>query len=261
MYYGLINSMNKSAGYTARTTAFASATGITDVTILGALNTFDLALISNSLDSKISLLYPFVGGDSSKHSYNFMNPSLFQITWNGGVTHNANGITGNGVNGYGATGFVPSANLSLNSVHISTYIRTNVNENKCDFGSASAGNNNGLGIYSRYSNLLITSTNDGDTLNSAIADSRGLTVGNRSGATARKQFKNGVQVATSSTASSALNAYGLYILCQNASGSVDFAYSSKNISFASVGSSLSDAEQATFYTLVQNLQTTLSRQI
>lgn len=261
MYYNLINSMNRGVGYTARTTAFATATGITDATILGALNTFDLGLISNSLDSKIGLLYPFVGGDSSKHSYNFMNTSLFQITWNGGVTHNANGIVGNGVNGYGVTGYVPSANLSLNSVHISTYIRTNVNESKCDFGSASAGNNNGLAIYSRFSDTLITSTNDNDTLNSSIVDSRGLTVANRSSSTSRKQFKNGIQVATQSYSSSVLNDFGLYLLCSNLNGSPSFAYSSKNISFASIGSSFSDAEQSTFYTLVQNLQTTLIRQV
>lgn len=257
----IINSFLFGQAYTARTTAFASATGVTDNTILTALNTFDLGLISNNLDSKISLLYPFVGGDSLKHSYNFMNPSFFQITWNGGVTHNANGIAGNGVNGYGITGFVPSANLLLNSVHISTYIRTNVNENKCDFGSASAGNNNGLAIYSRYSNLLISSTNDGDTLSSSNSDSRGLTVANRSSSTARKQFKNGIQVSTQSYASGALNSFGLYLLCQNGGGGPDFAYSSKNISFASVGASFSDAEQSTFYTLVQNLQTALTRQI
>ena len=75
MYYGLINSMNRAvvSSYTARTTAFATATGITDATILGALNTFDLGLISNSLDTKMKAVYPFLGGTASTHKYNFMN--------------------------------------------------------------------------------------------------------------------------------------------------------------------------------------------
>ena len=38
-------------GLTVRTAAFIAATGISDATIISALNTFDLSLIANGLDS------------------------------------------------------------------------------------------------------------------------------------------------------------------------------------------------------------------
>lgn len=53
------------------------------------------------------VFYPFVGGSASAHSFNLAN-SLYTITWGGTVTHNANGITGDGATGYGDTGLAQS---------------------------------------------------------------------------------------------------------------------------------------------------------
>ena len=75
-------------GYTARTTAFLAATGITDTTIANALNAMDLALIAAGLDTKMYALYPIVGGTATTHKYNFMNPAdtdaAFRLTFSGG---------------------------------------------------------------------------------------------------------------------------------------------------------------------------------
>ena len=77
--------------YTARTSAFAAATGITDTTILNALNTFDTGLISNGLDTKMKALYPFVGGTANTHKFNFMDArdtdAAFRLQFNGGYIH------------------------------------------------------------------------------------------------------------------------------------------------------------------------------
>jgi len=120
------------AVYTARTTAFATATGITDATILGALNTFDLGLISNSLDTKMKAVYPFVGGTSTTHKYNFMNAldtnGAFRLSFNGGWTHSSNGVTGNGTNAYANTFLNPSTQLNTVSSHFSYYDRTTAND-------------------------------------------------------------------------------------------------------------------------------------
>jgi hypothetical protein len=248
-------------GYTTRTQAFATATGIADTTILNALNTFDLGLISNGLDTKMKALYPFVGGTANTHKYNFIDTTKYQITWMGGITHDSNGIIGNGTNGYGKTGFIPSVDTSLNSVHISAYVRTNVNEQKCEIGSAAPGNNQGLALYTRFSNLFISSTNDDDTLSTSISDSKGFSMGVRTSSSIRKQYKNGSLINTQTYGSSGPNIYETYIFASNIAGAPSFAYSSKNMSFSSIGSSLTDAESTTFYNLVQAFQTSLSRQV
>ena len=84
--------------------SFITATGITSQTIIDAISELVFNLKSNNLWGKIYAIYPFVGGSASSHSYNLKNTAQFQITWGGGVTHNANGITGNGTTGFGLTG-------------------------------------------------------------------------------------------------------------------------------------------------------------
>ena len=58
---------------TVRTSAFLTASAISDATIRGGLNTFDIGLIANSLDTKMKAVYPFVGGTASTHRWNFMD--------------------------------------------------------------------------------------------------------------------------------------------------------------------------------------------
>jgi hypothetical protein len=100
--HGIIRNNTASSSYTARTTAFIAATGITDTTIINALNTMDLSLISNGLDTKMKALYPFVGGTASTHKYNFMDArdlnAAFRLTFNGGWTHSSTGALPNGTN-------------------------------------------------------------------------------------------------------------------------------------------------------------------
>ena len=84
------NFFGSKSSYTARTLAFLAATGITDTTISNALNTMDIALIANGLDTKMKALYPFVGGTASTHKFNFMNAAdtdaAFRLTFAGGGT-------------------------------------------------------------------------------------------------------------------------------------------------------------------------------
>jgi hypothetical protein len=122
---------------TARTTAFLTATGITDPQIINALNTMDLSLISAGLlpagtgAGKIKALYPIVGGTAATHKFNFVNPldtnAAFRLVFFGGWTHSANGALPNGTNAYADTFINPSLFLSQNDTHISYYTRTNIN--------------------------------------------------------------------------------------------------------------------------------------
>ena len=110
--------------------AFIIATGITglDATAITQL-VIDLKLYN--VWDKLQAAYPFVGGTANSNKYNLVNPvdsdAAFRLTFYGGVTHNSNGVTFDGINGYANTYFNCSASFvnGTQSAHISVYNRTN----------------------------------------------------------------------------------------------------------------------------------------
>ena len=87
--------------------AFITAAGITDPTQQSAINTLVVGLKADNLWTSMQAIYPFVGGTASSHKYNLKDPrdldAAKRLVFNGGWTHNADGITGNGVNTYAET--------------------------------------------------------------------------------------------------------------------------------------------------------------
>lgn len=256
------------AVYTARTTAFASATAITDTTILNALNTFDLGLISNGLDTKMKALYPFVGGTATTHKYNFMDARdldiAFRLQFNGGITHSSTGVLFGGVNGYADTKLIPSSNLTFGSTHLSIYSRTNSPKDAWNGASNSflpifalnlRSSDNGCFFdgydYTTHRIVVINTT-----------DSRGLFIGNVSSTTSQKIYINGAVTVSNTTAQTQniLPSYSMFLAGRNDSGNTS-AYDNKEIALATIGNGLTDGEATTFYNLVQAMQTSLSRQV
>jgi hypothetical protein len=257
----IINPYRFGLGYTARTTAFATATGITDATILGALNTFDLGLISNGLDTKMKAVYPFVGGTSSTHKYNFINSadsnSAYRLLFSGGMTHSSNGVLLGGTNGYAETYIQPSTALSLNNTHVSVYSRTNNSSAVFDVCASNASNyspdmaiNYGGTTYFQVNQAFSYSTyTDGS--------SSGMRIINRTSSTTEKLFKNNSLVATITKSSSGLSSGNIH-LGRFHDGTI---WSNRQYAFMSVGDGLTDAEALAFYNLVQDMQTTLARNV
>lgn len=101
--------------------AFLIATGITDPTIVDAINTLVSDLQYFGLWGKMKALYPFVGLTAETNSYNLINPAEFQLAWSGGWTYRGSGATPNGTTGYANTGLVPSDVLNLTSTHLSIF--------------------------------------------------------------------------------------------------------------------------------------------
>ena len=247
--------------YTARTTAFATATGIVDTTILNALNTFDLGLISNSLDTKMKALYPFVGGTAATHKFNFMNSvdsnSAYRLSFNGGWTHSANGILGNATNTFADTFFIPSVQLTLTSGHYSIYSRTNSGGTTIDLGVLDGACHQ---IITRLSDEQIysyASSNVGLSL--ANTDSKGFYVTNRNSSTNTTGFRNGTKVVDGAM-TAGLPPTSVFIGARNQGGS-GVIPAGRQYSFSSIGDGLTDGEATTFYNLVQAMQTSLSRQV
>jgi hypothetical protein len=262
MYYGLINSMSKGGvSYTARTTAFATATGITDVTILGALNTFDLGLISNSLDTKMKAVYPFVDSTSTTQKYNFMDARdldvAFRLQFNGGITFSNNGVQFGGVNGWANTFIQPSSVLLLNSTHVSIYSRSNTSKQQFDVCTYNVSNYSPE-IAINFGGTTYIQVNQNSSY-STIADSNssGFRLISRVNSTTEKLYKNNSLVLTSARTSTYLSPGTI-----NIGRYYDNSYfSDRQYCFMSVGDGLTDGEATTFYNLVQAMQTTLNRQV
>jgi hypothetical protein len=254
------------SSYTARTTAFATATGITDVTILGALNTFDLGLISNGLDTKMKALYPFVGGTSNTHKFNFMNPAdtnaAFRLQFNGGLTFNSTGVLGGGVNGYANTYFTGSNWNSINDSSFGFYTRTTQGAlAQCDIGAFSITySNNFLATYYSDSNFYsaLNSPNNTGNLAYANTESKGFYIANRTSSSVLNGWKNGVKIGTNTVSPVNLLNVPLYLFAYSNQGSPQL-HSTKECQFAFIGDGLTDTQATNLSTLVHNMQTTLGR--
>jgi len=262
MYYGLISSMKKTvaSAYTARTTAFIAATGITDTTIINALNTMDLSLISAGLDTKMKALYPFVGGSASTHKYNFMDArdldAAFRLTFNGGITHSANGMLFNGINGWAETYLQPSTQLQLDSTHASIYSRTNNALTIVDFCSSNSGGFTPV-IFINFSGTTYYQVNQGSYSGIADGNSLGMRLINRTDSLNEKLYKNSSLVLSSSKSSQFLS-IGTMNISRFPTG---LYWSNREYAFMTIGSGLTDGEASTFYTITQTFQTSLSRQV
>jgi hypothetical protein len=253
--------MGKKQGYLPLTTAWIAATSETDTTILNALNTFEAGLIANSLTTKFNAIYPFVGGNSTKHRYNFINTANFQLTFLGSWTHNANGAE-NGVNGYATTGIIPSTHLLLNDNHLSSYMGI-ISNTGTDIGAFTLATppTRILQLDTRTGGLFRYFGNDATTLQVATADNRGWSLGTRTASNVKTIYKNGVSVGTNSVASVGLPLVGIYLGTRNVDGAASAPSSVNRHQFDSIGSGLTAGDASTLYTLIQAMQTSLSRNV
>ena len=262
MYYSLINSMNRAvvASYTARTTAFATATAITDTTILNALNTFDLGLISNGLDTKMKALYPFVGGTATTHKYNFMNPldtnAAYRLTFSGGWTHSSTGAKGNGTNTVAQTYFNDKFNFTnFFNGGLGIYSRTNETGVYLE-GNLSDGTNCQMALYTKFSTTGMLFVTQG-TVSASTSDSLGMLVGHNISSSDKRIYKNGVKLATDTTTVTVI-ASDITITFGACSGSY---IGNKEYAMAQITEGMNDTDQTNFYNLAQAFQTSLSRQV
>jgi len=247
--------------YTTRTAAFATATGITDTTILNALNTFDTGLISNGLATKMKALYPFVGGTSNTHKFNFMDArdvdAAFRLAFNGGWVHSSTGALPNGTNGYADTYFKPS-NSTYTNFGWGFYLTTNSVGVYNEFGFWAPGQ-----VVYGYPNLdgSFYIKYGGNDLDGSGGNTIGFHSYNQS-SNQMKRFKNGILTHTFPNVPSNLSLANVsyFIAARNNSGTGG-QFSNRSRTFQYISDGLTDTEASTLYTLTQALQTSLGRQV
>lgn len=238
--------------------SFITTAGITNNTQKNAINTLVLAYKSAGIWTKMSAIYPLVGGTSTTHSYNLKNPSQFQITWSGSVTHDSNGVTGNGTTGYGDTGIIPSTSLTLENVHISCYNRTGNVRSHASIGAGTSGTNR-LKIASQTTATIRA------FLNSTIASTFNVTnfigsfVITKSSANNGSIWRNTTESNATNTTTS-LPSNSIFILADNNWGGAN-EYSNDNYAMFTIGTSLNSTDVLNKYTADQAFQTSLGRNV
>lgn len=240
--------------------AFLTATGITDPTITSAITTLVADLKSNNIWNKMLAIYPVVGGTATTHKYNLKDPqdtdAAFRLVFVGGWTHSSTGAAPNAINAYADTKFIPSVQLTASSGHFTKYNRT------LDLaGSKVDGCFDGSSSYFQHN---YTSANGLIGEVAAVAsytatDTRGMFTVSRIATNAQKVFRNSSQVAVNNTTISILPNRSVFIGARN--DGIAVLLNSYQCAFASIGTGLTDPDVSNLYTLVQNFNTTLSRQV
>lgn len=208
------------------------------------------------------MLKPYVGGTAVTHSYNLINTALYQSTFAGGVTHNANGVTYNGTNGYQNQNFNPlSVGINKNSFAYSFYSGTATLTGAAPrpfgingFASASA-----FWVYTSAGVQFVA----WDPSNRAVGSNfTGLTTFQRINNTTKNEYKNGAILNTHAVNSDALNLpnSSFFEGASNQSGT-PAGYAGYNCRLTSISLSRSASEEQTFYNIIQTFQTTLGRQV
>ena len=241
--------------------AFINATGITGSAAL-AVNTLVVSLKSENLWNSFDAIYPMVGANENSHKYNLKNPqntdAAFRLNFQGGWTHNSDGAKPNGTNAYANTFYALSTNLSTTNGCMSYYSFTNsAAAAMAEIGSYGAANSDCF-IQIRYSgDRFYPNWGNGDSVSNL--NSQGYYIVNESTtAAAVNGYKNGTLVVGGS-ASSAISTGSAYLGAANDTRGLDFRYSDRGCSFATLGDSIAAASIPTLSTIVNTFQSNLGR--
>ena len=234
--------------------AFITAAAITDPTQQSAINTLVVDLKAYSIWSKMLVIYPFVGGTASSHSYNLKNTAIGTLTYSNGVTHGAWGINGNGT-AYCNTGLRASTiGISQNSAAAGVYVGNTASQAQFQYGT--------FGNFHLYKYSLTTYS---PAVNNGLAEANYIAITNMGFAQSSRNnstqilFKDkGLTENTFTSTSSALNTtLDIWLLNANNYG----GGTTNKVSFFYISTGLTAVDLTNMYTAVQAFQTTLGRQV
>jgi hypothetical protein len=232
---------------------------------------------AKNLATTFNFVYPFVGGTADSHSINLADPTTGRIIWEDTVTHNANGITGDGVSGCGRTGATLAGPAVKDAfVSFGVYSRTANTGNYNDIGNYSgvSGVPGGLLIRCRWGDALAAFYNSSAAgLSISVPNSQGLFACLRTTAAALWAYRNGALVISGTLANAVVDPpIPLMILARpdSVNPDVPIQFSSRNLAFAflsnapdtpGIGAINTTAKMTDLYTYVQSFQTKLGRQV
>jgi hypothetical protein len=250
--------------------AVVGAGGTVDATMSAATQTFFTTLFSDNLWNKLYAFYPIIGGTAGAHKFNGKNPAdtngAFRLTFNGGITHSADGLQPNGSNGYAETHFNASTQIGDgNSVSLGLYINLEgVDSGVYNIGVID-GSDNSLVLAPKTSGspYLIFDSGvppDARTEYNPIDSISGITIGSCRSATEREVYKNGVSLATNTNNISTTYANATIPIGVRYSTVDGFQfYANNRFAFSFIGSGLSDTDVLNLSTAINTYQVGLGR--
>jgi hypothetical protein len=278
--------------------SFLNATGIITTTEANAINTLVTSLKNAGIWTKMKVIYPFVGGTATTHSFNLKDPrnlnEAYRLQFNGGWVHSSTGAKSNGSNGYANTFFNPylefgvthilPSNSTFSLTHFSKYIRNNVSISPRKLEGVYCNNSGGYNHFwqmgwdpnSPNGVALLNGSQIPNGYSSVTLGNRtdGFFTINRDGFTSLKSFRNSSLVSTNATDIRLYDSIGRQLntapnqvfLIGARNDSYDgtlrpYGYNDFETAFQSFGYALTDSEASTLYTIVQAYQTTLGRQV
>lgn len=252
---------------------FINITGITVSNQQSAIYQLCYDLVNTGLMNKMKAIYPFVGGNATAHQYNLKDPrdadTAFRLNFFGGWTHSSTGALPNGTTGYATTFMNALGNLSSSQVHASAYIRTT------GAGSTSTTNSSialgcNIGAANNFLQLAPAvhwfagngTTTQGGTNFSSGTNSQGFWIGSKTDTSTRFGFRNGVlNTAVTTSSDTTANANATILIGARNNTTTPALFSNREISFISIGDSLTQAECSVLNTIITTFQTTLGRNV
>jgi len=209
-------------------------------------NTMVCGLVDDGVWAKLDVFYMFAQSNGTDALINWFNPGTFDATNVHATAFTAlEGFTGDGANDYINCNWNPATNginYAQNSASMGTYIRTNVSENRYDFGVAGAGTNIFLIVNSGGNSWY--KCNDDTWSIPVTADSRGLFIINRTDAANHQMFRNKV-VSSAAAASVGTVSGDAYVLCLNSGGPALHTTKQASLFFAGGGLTQTNVDNLT----------------
>lgn len=240
--------------------AFINAAGITNPIEQLAINNLVIDLKDAGLWTKMNAIYPYVGGTATTHKFNLKNPAdtdaAFRLAFSGTITHNTNGVTGNGSTGFANT-FINVANdLGGGRDDASGFVYSITNsQSGVDFGVLDT---NGFQLNIRNtSNQLTARCNTAAIITPSNSNSIGFFGISRLSSTEYSRNINKSHTTVSAAATSAVSR-AIFVLALNNVGTAAF-FSARNIAFQCFGKGLTTTEIDTLVDINGTFQTTLGR--
>ena len=250
---------------------FIQNAGITNPTQISAIHNLARELKYTKLWDKLKFIYPFVGGTAQAHKLNLKDPrdlpEAYGLSFSGGWTHSSTGALPNGTNAWANTFYNPSLDKFVDKsfLFMSCYTRNTTSSTGIEMGYRSSGTAYYLQVNSGGS------VNYGDHYD---VTNRTTTGANGGGNYFTNRFigwsiygtgyytyvyRNGTYLGYTQTnvPSAELN-YNIYLGALNNQGTAQ-NFSTKELSFATMGDSLSDADLTKYESIVQRFQTILGR--
>jgi hypothetical protein len=260
--------------YDADAYAFDSAelaAGVTlNTTQRNAINELVINLKNANLWTKMMAIYPIIGGTATSHKFNLKNPldtnAAFRLSFLGGWTHSATGITGNGggISNTYANTYLSTSMIGLSNGHISYYSRTNNTYAAVEIGGGNPSPDSYtlMGLRSTHSpgTTAIWFNNTVSYNTTPGVDTSGFFCGTRTGNTTIRLFRNGQRIIDGTAVVNTTSIYPLFIGGYNGSGSL-FNANNRECSFASIGTGLTELENQVFNQIVELYQYTLGRSV